>query len=62
MDNNSHEWPIGFAMELAMNETAMEFYAQLPEREKKAVVERSRHVKSKSEMEKLVDSIKDMEK
>ena len=39
-----------------------EFFAQLPEGEKKAVVERSRHVKSKSEMERLVDSIKGMKK
>lgn len=60
MKNNAHDWPIGFAMELAMNETAMEFFSELPKDRKEEIVEKSRHVKSKTEMEKLVESIKNI--
>ena len=60
MNDNAHEWPIGFAMELAMNETAMEFFSELPKDRKEEIIEKSRHVKSKTEMKKLVESIKNM--
>ena len=61
MENKAHDWPIGFAMELSMNETAMEFFAELPKEKKREVIEKSRQVKSKYEMEQLVDSIKNIQ-
>lgn len=57
MKEISRDWPIGFAMELSMNETAMEFFSNLPKDQKEQLVEQSRQVKSKSEMHELVDSI-----
>lgn len=51
------KWPIGFAMSMAMNETAMQRFGTMTEGEKKQIVDKSRQVESKSEMETLVDGI-----
>ncbi|MDO5416983.1 MAG: hypothetical protein Q4F29_07280 [Lachnospiraceae bacterium] len=47
--------PIGFGLSLAMNEHAMERYSQMTEMERKNWLLQARQVKSKAEMEKLVN-------
>ena len=49
--------PLGFGMALAMNERAMTGYAGLTEAEKEELILRYRDVKSKTEMQKIVDSL-----
>lgn len=49
--------PIGFGMSLAMNESAMEGFASMTEAEKEATILKARDAKSKSEMDKLVNSL-----
>lgn len=51
------KWPIGFAMSMAMNEEAMQRFGTMTEGEKKQIVDKSRQVESKSEMETLVNEI-----
>lgn len=50
----STELPLGFGMALAQNEAAMRGFEALPEPEKRAVIQRARGVRSKSEMRRLV--------
>lgn len=49
--------PVGFGMSLAMNEAAMEGYAGLTEAEKEKVILRCKDVKTKSQMQEIVDSL-----
>lgn len=49
--------PLGFALSLAMNEQAMNHYAGLTEYEKEKIIAESRNVKSKSDMEKLINRL-----
>lgn len=49
--------PLGFGMALAMNEKALDGYAKMTEAQKEELINRSRDAKSKSEMEKIVNSI-----
>lgn len=49
--------PLGFSMALAMNERAMTGYAGLTEAEKEEIILRCKDVKSKAEMQKIVDSL-----
>lgn len=49
--------PIGFGLSLAANAESMEVFSNMSDAEKEAVVERSRHVKSRTEMERLVNSL-----
>jgi len=49
--------PIGFGLSLAMNEKAMEHYSQMTESERKGWLAEAGQVKSKAEMEKLVNRI-----
>lgn len=51
------ELPIGFGLNLAANEEAMERFAQLSEQEKKRIVEGSRHIHSKQEMSAFIEQI-----
>jgi len=51
--------PLGFGMGLAMNEKALEGYAKMSEAEKEEILNRSRDAKSKAEMEKIVNSIRE---
>lgn len=49
--------PIGFGLSLAMNERAMENYGKMADSEREQWLTRAGSVKSKSEMEQLVDRI-----
>lgn len=51
------ELPLGFGMALAMNESAMQGYAGLTEAEKEQIILRCKDVKTKREMQKIVDSL-----
>ena len=51
--------PLGLGMALAQNEAAMKRFEALSEAEKQALIERTHTVSSKSEMRRLVDSLKD---
>lgn len=49
--------PVGFSMALAMNPKAMERFSAMSEQEQQTVLERSRHVDSRREMQQLVASL-----
>lgn len=51
------EMPIGFGLSLAANEKSMEAFAKMSDAQKEAVVERSRQMHTKAEMEKFVNSL-----
>ncbi len=55
--NYKEELPIGFGLSLAMNEPAMERFSGMTEQKKEALVERSKTVSSKGEMEQLVSEV-----
>lgn len=55
--NNS--LPLGLAMGMAMNEQALDHYGKLTEYEKEKLIAESRGVKSKEEMEKLIQRLGD---
>ena len=49
--------PIGFGMELAQDEMAMQRYAVLTQEEKRAILKRAHNARSEKEMRSLVASI-----
>ena len=49
--------PLGFGRALAMNEPALAGYAGLTESQKEELIMRCRDVKTKEEMQKIVDSL-----
>ena len=49
--------PIGFGMELAMNQPAMAAYAAMTEAQKQEVLNRAHNACSKWEMQRIVNSI-----
>lgn len=51
------ELPLGFGMALAQNEEAMKCFECMSENEKKAVLQKTHSVNSKSEMRALVNSL-----
>lgn len=51
------ELPIGFGLSLAMNESAMEQFSKMTEQQKMSVVQRSKEVGSRREMESLVSKV-----
>lgn len=55
--NPMSELPMGFAMALAMQPTAMQNYATLPDGQKSEILSRAKAVQSKSEMQSLVNSL-----
>lgn len=55
--NNKEEMPLGLSFGLSMNEDAMLQFAQLPEVEKKRVVQEAKAAGSKSEMDSLISRI-----
>lgn len=60
MDNKwsiEGELPIGFGMSLAANAKSMQTFANMSELEKQEVVEKSRHIKTKQDMENFVNSL-----
>lgn len=55
--NPISELPMGFAMALAMQPSAMQNYATLPSGQKSEILARAKAVQSKSEMQSLVSSL-----
>ncbi|HHZ06896.1 MAG TPA: hypothetical protein GX401_08985 [Clostridiales bacterium] len=51
--------PLGLGMALAQNEKALESFANLSDSEKQNIINRTRTVTSKKEMQQLVASISD---
>ena len=49
--------PLGFGMALAQNEAAMARFATMTEEEKQSVIERTHQVRSRRDMQRLVDSL-----
>lgn len=49
--------PMGFGMALAMNEPAMRGYAGLTEAQKEEIIMRCKDVKTKDQMQQIVDSL-----
>ena len=55
---NRNDLPVGFTMALSMNAEAMDQFSKLNDEEKQKIVDQSRCVNSKSEMQQLVNNIK----
>ena len=53
----SDEMPLGFAMALAMNTSAMENFSKLDETGKREIIEGTKNIKSRAEMKSYVNSI-----
>ncbi len=51
--------PLGLALGMAMNENAMDHYGKLTEYEKEQVLANSKNVKSKEEMQQLIQKLDD---
>lgn len=49
--------PIGLGLSLAMNQRAMDRFANMTEAEKEQAIAKSRKVKSKKEMDRIVSSL-----
>lgn len=56
---NNTNMPLGLGMALAQNEKALESFANLSDSEKQNIINRTRTVTSKKEMQQLVASISD---
>ncbi len=54
---NSKEIPVGLGMALAQNLDAMEVFSAMNDFQKRSVIERCHNVKSKKDMQALVDSL-----
>lgn len=59
MNNLLIEVPIGFGMHLAKNLEAMTYFANLDEQRKQEVVNQTKNINSKEEMEQFVSSLAD---
>ncbi len=55
-----NEMPIGLGFGLAANEDAMKHFSNMSEKEKRQVIEASRTVNSKREMEAFIKNISDL--
>lgn len=53
---SNQEIPIGFSMALAKDTTAMNAFSSMPKEKRTQVVEQSRNIHSKEEMEQFVNS------
>ncbi len=51
--------PLGLVLGMAMNENAMDHYGKLTEYEKEQVLANSKNVKSKEEMQQLIQKLDD---
>lgn len=54
---NSGNVSVGFGMALAMNVPVMKAYADMDEKQKQSILNRTHQVRSKGEMQELVTSI-----
>lgn len=59
MNNPLGELPIGFGMQLAKNLDAMNYFSNLDEEGKRQVVNQTKNIGSKQEMEQFVSSLAD---
>lgn len=65
IENSENKWnigqggdmPIGFGLSLAANSKAMEVFSKMSDAEKTAVVEKSRQMQSRADMENYVNSL-----
>lgn len=57
MADMRNEVPEGLVLSMAMNEKAMYNFTSMTAEQRDDIIERSRQVKSKQEMERLIDSI-----
>ena len=65
IENSENKWnigqggdmPIGFGLSLAANAKSMEAFSRMSDAEKEAVVEKSREMQSRAEMERFVNSL-----
>ncbi|MCD8084713.1 MAG: hypothetical protein LUF28_00005 [Clostridiales bacterium] len=57
MEPPLHEMPLGFSMNLAVDEEALAAFGRLPRAEQNELIERSRRVTDKDEMKRLIRSI-----
>lgn len=56
-DFQNNALPLGFAMGMAMNEQALDHYGKMTEYEKEKLIAESKGVKSKEEMQQLIQKI-----
>lgn len=59
--DEERELPLGLAFQMAMNEKAFARFSAMDEQEKQGVIEQAKNVRSKREMERLVDGLEKME-
>lgn len=52
-----YQVPIGFGMTLAMNQAAMNAYAVMTEVQKREILARAHHARSRHEMQQIVNDI-----
>ena len=57
MEEPLHEMPLGFSMNLAVDEEALAAFGRLPRAEQNELIERSRRVTDKDEMKRLIRSL-----
>ena len=56
------DMPMGLGFRMAMNEKALNTYAEMTPEEKERVIDAARHAQSKEEMQRLVDRMGEGEK
>lgn len=56
------DMPMGLSFRMAMNEKALNTYAEMTPEEKERVIDAARHAQSKGEMQRLVDRMGEGEK
>lgn len=54
---NGEGVPLGFGMALAQNPDAMDVFSGLTEEQRKGILDKTRHIRSKEEMRSFVDSL-----
>ncbi|MCD7917445.1 MAG: hypothetical protein LUF84_03150 [Clostridiales bacterium] len=57
MEPPLHEMPLGFSMNLAVDEEALAAFGRLPRAEQNELIERSRRITDKDEMKRLIRSL-----
>ena len=53
-----NDLPLGFAMSLAQNSDAMEYFSHLTEEEKQSIIEHTHQIQSKQEMRDYVNQLR----
>lgn len=58
-ENKNRNMPLGFAMALAQDSSAMNIFSQLDEKKQERLLSNAKDAKTKDEMQKLVKSLSD---